>query len=201
MNRYQTHQPHLKEYVLKTQMDNKPIIEFGSGDYSTNMLHEMCKESNRLLITIDDNEEWLSRYRHLENDNHKFYLVDKLHDDPLENWITFLDTQTDLLNNDYGIVFVDQDPQKARYETIKRYKNICDYLILHDCDAFPEKRPHLLPNHTFGKVIKHIVNGTTEGEYDFSDEFIYSKVFWPNKPWPGPTGPPTLVSSQKNEIK
>ncbi|NRB21421.1 hypothetical protein HRU45_01630, partial [Candidatus Dependentiae bacterium] len=75
-----------------------PVIEFGCGDGSTALLHEICKESGRILVSLDDDLKWLdkSRKKYLgdgyEPDNsgwHKFYFVPgrKNRVDP-EHWIT-----------------------------------------------------------------------------------------------------------------
>jgi hypothetical protein len=78
-NDWATHQPVLYTIALNTI---GPIIEFGCGNSSTDLLHEICKKSNRILISIDDDLDWLNKFRQkylgdgYELDNsgwHKFY--------------------------------------------------------------------------------------------------------------------------------
>jgi len=176
-----------------------PVIEFGCGDGSTALLHEICKESGRILVSLDDDLKWLdkSRKKYLgdgyEPDNsgwHKFYFVPgrKNRVDP-EHWITFLD-EFDLLEEvDFEVCFIDQGQWLSRYETIKRLKDKIRYIILHDYDYFPEFG-------IFGKIIRSTNQPKNiPGIYDFSAVFQYFTLYWPSRRWPGPTGPPTLVAS------
>ena len=59
-NGFATHQVLLYEAVQRT---TGPVIEFGCGEGSTVMLHEVCKDQNRRLVSVDNNPSWLSRYK------------------------------------------------------------------------------------------------------------------------------------------
>ena len=196
-NPFATHQHILKAIVENT---TGPIIEFGSGDGSTDMLHEICKKTHRTLITLDDDFNWLDRYRkkyigygyNPENSGwHKFYFVPgkiRASEDP-KHWISFLSNFLPIQTLQFDVCFIDQAPWLARYETIKLMKDKVHYIILHDCDYFPVKG-------IFGRITKEPQwNRQIPGEFDFSDIFLFSKTYYPSKPWPGFTGPPTLVGS------
>ncbi|MEI6242768.1 MAG: hypothetical protein WCP39_05115, partial [Chlamydiota bacterium] len=158
-------------------------------------------EVQRLLISIDDNQEWLQKFSHkylgdgYKEDNsgwHKFFFVpgaNRKNNQNCDYWITFLDN-TKLLNEIYfDLCFVDQSPWQARLETIKRFRSKSKYIILHDCDYFPE--------HGFaGKTIQHAdYKNRIPGTYDFNDIIKYFKIYLPLKPWPLFSGPPTLLGS------
>lgn len=187
---YSTHQPVL--YTIATMTDG-PIVEFGCGIGSTDMLHEICKKTGRTLISIDDNLSWLNRYKEKYEHEpwHHFYFVpgkkDNLNPD---HWIKFLQESDLFKTMTFDICFVDQSPWLGRHETIKALKYKSKYIILHDAGYFPL-------NNVFGTVIKHPnLKKRIPGEYDFSDIFTHFKVYFPPKPWPCETGPPTLVGSQ-----
>ena len=193
---YVTHQPILYEIARKT---TGPIIEFGCGNGSTDLLHEICKKDNRILISIDDDFNWLNKFSQkylgdgYEPDNlgwHKFYYVPGKKDNiNPEHWIKFFEEFELLKTLNFDVCFIDQSPWLARYETIKMFRHKARYVILHDCNYFPEQG-------IFGKVIKPLISATcTPGVFDFSDVFAYFKVYFPPCPWPGPTGPPTLLGS------
>lgn len=194
---YATHQPILYEIVINTE---GPIIEFGCGDGSTGLLHEICKKSGRELISIDDNLEWLNKYKNrylndgYNQDNtgwHKFYFVPgKYNDLDAKHWVTFFEQAPFLKDKKYSVCFIDQSPWMARYITLQLFKDKTEYIIVHDCDYFP---------HTgiFGKELRDIDRkNSIPGIYDFSDVIKYFKVYFPPLPWAGETGPPTLVGSQ-----
>jgi hypothetical protein len=188
---YYTHQPVLYEMTSRT---DGPIIEFGCGYGSTDMLHEMCKENKRLLISLDDDLDWLcvfsEKYRE-DSDWHKFVFVPGKPLNDLDNpihWIHFLNHFTPLKQG-FDVCFIDQHPWLARFETIKYMKDKAKYIILHDCDYFPREG-------IFGKTIKPIGDHCIPGVFDFGDIFRYFKVYFPLSPWPAWTGPPTLLGSE-----
>ncbi len=198
MDPFSTHQPILYSLALQTE---GPIIEFGCGYGSTDLLHDICKKKNRLLISLDDNLEWIDIFRKkylndgYNSDNsgwHQFYFVPgKKHsgDDDPGHWLKFLQEFTLLKIITFEICFVDQHPWLGRYETVKYLKDKAKYIVLHDCDYFPLYK-------IFGKeILATDRKNQIPGIYDFSDSFKYFKVFFPINPWPGETGPPTLVGS------
>jgi hypothetical protein len=196
-NPYATHQPVLYEIAKNT---TGPIIEFGCGDGSTEILHEICKKEQRLLISIDDDFEWLSKFTNkylgdgYEEDNsgwHKFFFVPgktaENNDDP-ERWIRFLDTFELIQKVYFDLCFIDQNPWLGRVETIKRMRNKSTFIILHDCNYYPM-------HNIFGKMLRRAFRGDP-GEFDFSDVATYFKVYFPLIPWPIDDGPGTLLASE-----
>lgn len=182
-NPYATHQPILYELVKKT---SGPIIEFGCGDGSTDLLHALCKETKRTLITLEDDLTWFNKYKnkylgdgHTADNSgwHKFYFVPGKssadHGGSPDHWIRFFNENAWLKDGSFDICFIDQSPWLARYETLKFMKNKAIYLMLHDCDYFPNN-----------------------GIFQFHEECRFFKVYYPPYPWPAPTGPPTLVASR-----
>jgi len=175
-NEYFTHQP-----VLYAAMMNSsgPVLELGCGEGSTPLLHELCEQQGRRLITIDNNREWFDKY-HSEyaTERHQFIFAD--------NWIEVL--TDDRLDMSWGVVFVDQSPWEARHLSIRLFGDSTQYLVLHDCDYFPE-------NGVFGKCIRPIVNESDPGERDYGQHFQFWRELFPPAPWKCRTGPPTLLAS------
>ncbi len=107
-----THQVILNEAVRRT---TGPVIEFGCGEGSTVMLHEVCKEQNRRLVSVDNNPSWLSRYKEkYETDWYRFYQVSpvgcrgKYHD--CNHWDPFIQTLVSSPIH-WGVMFVDHAPR------------------------------------------------------------------------------------------
>lgn len=186
---YATHQPVLYEMALRT---TGPIIEFGCGNGSTDLLHELCKKDGRLLISIDDDAEWLNQFsqKYADDTWHKFFFVPgktKENNDDPTRWINFLETHHHITTMNFDLCFIDQNPWLARVETIKKMIQVSKYIILHDFNYYPM-------HNVFGKMIRIALNGD-QGEFDFSDMFKYFKCYFPNTPWPSPYGPGTLLLS------
>ena len=197
-NGFATHQLLLYEAVQRT---TGPVIEFGCGEGSTVMLHELCKATKRRLISVDNNPEWLGKYRDkYETDWHRFYLVSpegcggKYHD--CTHWDPFLKTITSS-DVQWGVVFVDQAPWEARTKTIRAMKSRADFVVLHDSNYFPENPFELPTDHFFGREILPLLGAHDPGYRDYSDMFAHFHEYYPKEPWPDPVkGPPPLLGSE-----
>lgn len=170
---FQTHQPFLKMYIEKTKGD---ILEFGTGDGSTGFILDLIKGTDRKLISIENNENWLNKMKSLypENEQHKYHFV--------LDWESFI---KQMKPEKYSIVFIDQSPWEARIMSLNHFKDVAEYIIIHDADYFPT-------NKLFGSVIP---NKKFEDSFNFDDVFKNWKLYFPEKPYPYYTGPPTLVGS------
>ncbi len=194
-----THQPILYQMAIRT---TGAIVEFGCGNSSTDMLHEICRKEKRILVSIDDDYAWIQKFKDkylhdgYEEDNsgwHKFFYVAKknvntdLIAQDASYWQEFLDNNELLQCLPIDLCFVDQSPWEARTITVNHFKNKAKYIILHDCDYF-----------TAGQL--GCMNRHRPGRFDFSQTFLHFKVFLPKNPWPSRTGPPTLLGSNLEEL-
>jgi hypothetical protein len=191
---WSTHQPVLYAVANST---TGPIIEFGCGVGSTDLLHEICEREGRILITLEDDIDWLNSFadKYQGSSWHQFYYVPGKDVNDPENpahWVQFMDTFDPLEEMFFDVCFIDQSPWLARYETLKRIKDKACFVVLHDADYFAM-------NGIFGKVIKPIMNRNA-GEFDFSDIFSTFHLYFPNQPWPAESGPPTLLGSNFEDV-
>lgn len=176
-NEFATHQPVLHELLKRTA---GPVLELGCGAGSTPLIHQFAP--GRKIVTVDNDPTWLIPLKNqYENQDHQFLLV--------ADWKEAL--QDPRLQGPWDVVFVDQNPWEARHESLLKFKDTAQFLLLHDSDYFPL-------NHIFGTLKKNIISFIDEGERDYGDIFKYWKEFFPKKPWLAATGPPTLVGSNKN---
>ena len=183
-NEFATHQPFLWHYLKKTK---KPILELGAGYGSTPLLHLFSNYHSIPLTTIDTDWVWLGRFKEYNSKLHELIYVDVE-----DGWESYIDS---IPQKEWGIILIDQASWQSRKDTAHFLKNKADYLIIHDIDA-------LCYDNQFGKTLKPINNTLMEeGLFDFSEEFRYSRTFWPKYPWPSSSGPPTLIASMKYEIE
>lgn len=120
-----THQKYLKECILKTSGD---ILEFGCGNYSTEFILELIKNTNRNLISIENNKDWYDKISLIypEDENHKYIFT-----------TNYQKTCEELKNQMYSVVFIDGSPWESRITALKNLKANTEYIIIHDADYFP----------------------------------------------------------------
>jgi 16S rRNA A1518/A1519 N6-dimethyltransferase RsmA/KsgA/DIM1 with predicted DNA glycosylase/AP lyase activity len=179
---FYTHQP----VLLRTLKESiGAVLELGCGEGSTELIHRYCAKHGREVVTVEHDASWMSRYiSRFATDWHTFIHT--------TDWYNITD---ELSSRKWGLVFIDQTSWNERAYSFKRLRDCADYIVLHDCDYFPE-------NGLLGRVIKPYANAPYHvGERCFSAEISHWKEFHPIKPmcWTGTkmTGPPTLIASNK----
>src|SRR5512143_4034419 len=59
---YATHQPVLISMFETLDLKNRSIIELGTGQGSTELLHHLSMDAKAILYSVDGDKEWLDRY-------------------------------------------------------------------------------------------------------------------------------------------
>ena len=57
------------------------ILEMGSGDFSTPLLHAICSKEKRFILTTDTDKKWLNNFIDLKTEWHDFQYVAVYEDD------------------------------------------------------------------------------------------------------------------------
>jgi hypothetical protein len=132
MDRTGTHFPILAACVASTK---GRVLELGCGDYSTPMLHFLCK--GRPLVSIDTDAKWLARFEDLKNPDHVFHLaVDfgsvALIDEGL--WV---------------VTLIDHAPALRRVVDIRRLMHRSKFLVVHDTEDLGYGYEAVLPEFKF----------------------------------------------------
>lgn len=182
-NEYASHQPVLIDIIRRT---TGPVLELGAGEGSTELLHHLCKADRRSLLTVDDNAEWIDKYRdRLHSADHEFICA------PLPG---ILDRR-EITGRDWEIVFLDQGEWISRAECLMYFKDRVKFIILHDSLYYPE-------NGIFGKIISlgsfgvRVAPGSeVEAVATYDDVFKFYKEYYPVRPWNSQYGIMTLVGS------
>lgn len=182
-NAFATHQPVLIE-LFNHLSEEGAVLELGSGLGSTELLHKLCLKNNRPLLTVDDSQEWLSKYEtDFSSLNHKYKLIaiDQIHKDK------------EIKDTKWELIFIDQGSWESRAESVKLFKKKAKFLVIHDSDYFPS-------TNLFGKLIEKAIPSEKPAVVDHSDNFKYFREFYPSFPWPAESGPPTLVGSNSHKL-
>jgi hypothetical protein len=115
--KWTTHQTMLIKCVEKT---NKPVLELGSGLFSTPLLHWLCKIQGVALWTYENEDEFYNFAKGFRSKMHRIRLI--------KDW-----DELDLKTH-FGVVFIDHHPPLQRGKDVIKFKNNADYIILHDTE-------------------------------------------------------------------
>jgi hypothetical protein len=118
---YGSHLPVLIHTVNTITEGN--VIEFGTGLYSTPVLHLLCEKLGRKLFSFEFNSEYYEINKSFENDNHKIFLLDE---------IMFRNNEYLFTQDKYAIALIDSSPSWTRQVAINCLKDSVDYFIVHD---------------------------------------------------------------------
>lgn len=164
---YGSHQRVLLDMARRSR---SPILELGSGDFSTVQLHELGKE----MTTFDNNQEWINKYLYLKNDLHDFVCSDAkiFYENDSRQW---------------GLVFIDNGSWEDRVAALEKYKDTADYIVIHDSEVISSQV--MIEKYLDNKEMKPVV---------WSDVFKYYKEFClidrvEITPW-------TLIGSNKFDV-
>jgi hypothetical protein len=115
-----THLPILASVVLQARPG--PVVEYGMGLYSTPLLHMLCEEMGRRLISFDGDPPWAEKFSDLRTDSHKIYGVKNWPEhEPIVDAIGPLD-----------VVFIDHGPEDRRVVDADRLAYRSEFVIVHD---------------------------------------------------------------------
>ena len=123
---YGTHICPLITAVMNTSGD---VLEMGCGDFSTPLLHSICKVQNRKIVSSDTDKQWLSLFMDLHSMDHVFQYVpvyDTVYPDH-QQW-------EKVGNQSWGVVFIDHRPGERRALDIVRFRNAADIIVVHDTE-------------------------------------------------------------------
>jgi len=172
-NPYYTHQKYLINEMNK--LDNiKPlkILEFGTGDGSAFVFSDYLSRYRNLTVdAYEDNLKWYGNMKEkYTNRNYRFHYV--------ASWDRLI-KESNILDYQYDLVFVDADLFETRIELINFIKYNAKVIILHDYDFYNKG------------VIKDIFSVSEGSFFDkhFGDDFIMEGNY--------EVLPPTLILKNK----
>lgn len=112
---------HIPVLLKMTQRTTGPILELGMGLFSTPILHWICFDSQRHLVSYDSEPTYFNSNAQYATDFHEVYLAD--------NWDN-ID-----INKPWDIAFIDLSPPLKRKDMAKKLSLCAKFVILHDTQA------------------------------------------------------------------
>ena len=112
--------------LVKVLMESKgDVIECGGGIFSTPLLHWLCKDLKRKLISYENTPPYYDFERQFQSPMHSIRFV--------ENWDEVK------IPKRVGMVFIDHHPAERRMVELERFKDAADYIVVHDTER-PSRR-------------------------------------------------------------
>lgn len=112
---------HIPMLIKILGMTTGPVLELGTGFNSTPVLHWMCNEAKRKLVSYESNPVFWEVAKNYVSDFHEVNFID--------NWDKLDVTQH------WNVVFIDHAPGPRRVEEMIRLANKADYVIVHDTEG------------------------------------------------------------------
>jgi predicted O-methyltransferase YrrM len=119
---------HFPVLIKLAQMTTGPILELGSGIFSTPLLHWLCFRDKRRLLTIESYKHYLDFANKFKTDWHE---------------VRFLDPRKEpVIEENFSIVFIDHSPKKPRTRGSDAllFKDKAAFIVLHDAGEDGHKK-------------------------------------------------------------
>lgn len=104
------------------------VLEMGTGVVSSQVLHWMCLDQDRQLVSYENNDYYYQIAKKCEADFHQIIFV--------ENWD---DAEID---RQWGIALIDHAPAGRRWIDIARLANYAQVVLIHDSQGRSKKHYH-----------------------------------------------------------
>lgn len=122
MDQFSTHIPVLAACFLVT---NGPILELGSGNYSTLLLRQMCKVTGRSLTTVEWDVQWMTACS--SSMPSSSWHTQILATENIENIPAIMET-------DWSVILLDHWPSWKREFDLPKIANKAELIVVHDSD-------------------------------------------------------------------
>ncbi len=118
-NKFPTYKQHLIEAVKQTK---GPVLCFGANELVTPVLHKLCEEQDRLLVTVEGDTSVLEKFEHLIVPHH---FIDVDPDPSRSKWLE---------RDDWGVIFIDHAQGSTRRVTIETARTRAELVVVHDSE-------------------------------------------------------------------
>lgn len=104
--------------IKAVQNTNGPVLELGAGLFSTPLLHWLCAEQSRKLVTYEDQPRYYSFARKFRTNTQEVNFVTDWDEENFDKSI-------------WDVVLIDHT-DKRRSKDILRLKDCAKYIVIHD---------------------------------------------------------------------
>lgn len=132
-----THMGILASAVLQSRTG--PVLEYGLGFYSTPLLHLLCQEMGRELLSLEGDAEWASKFEEFRTSFHHITSMPRGPGGPDWGLSGHLPAPGGTVHTaDWAVVFIDHSPDERREVDAAALANRAELVVVHDWgDAHP----------------------------------------------------------------
>lgn len=116
---------HLPILMKVVRMTTGPVLELGIGLFSTPVLHWLCYETKRELVSYDQDRGYLKMFRNYESNFHKIL--------PVDDWDKIE------IERPWDVVLVDHIDERRRFD-VARLAGYAKYILVHDANPEEDDR-------------------------------------------------------------
>lgn len=120
---------HLPILIKVMAISKGPVLEMGIGLFSTPLLHWLCLDSKRLLISYENDKRFYDSNQAFASPLHQIHYV--------TNW-----DEADIEHTHWGLAFIDHAPPERRHIDVARLAKTADYIVIHDSQRHLEQYFH-----------------------------------------------------------
>ena len=147
VKRWSTHMPML---IKTIQLTHGPVLELGAGVFSTPLIHWLCAESRRYVVTYESDPQFFGFSRQFRSKSHKIKFI--------EDWTELNEPRM------WSVVFIDHVTEH-RARAALQFKDNAMFVILHDSEPERENTYH------YSTVYPHY-----KYRYDWTFNYIWTTV-------------------------
>lgn len=114
---------HLPLLIKIMNASTGPVLELGTGLFSTPVLHWLCIDQDRKLYSYENFKQYFELIKPFETPDHQIIYVEN------SDWKA-IDFETTY----WGVVFLDHHPKGRRGKEAMRLAERADYIVIHDSD-------------------------------------------------------------------
>lgn len=96
------------------------VLEVGTGNWSTPVLHTYCIAAGRKLVSVDEDRNWIDQYKRMQVCEH--YVGSCEYD-------VFL---PEAASDKWSVVFLDHSPGQRRAADALLFRDCATYILVHD---------------------------------------------------------------------
>lgn len=134
------------------QQSKGDVLELGAGVFSTPLLHWLCLDWKRNLVTYENNPEYFELHKKFRSSSHQINFV--------TDW-DYID-----IDRKWGLAFIDHEPSERRKVEAIRLKDKADFVVIHDTNPQDEHKYRFI-----SEVFPHY-----KYRYDYKRKFPYTTV-------------------------